>query len=158
MLTSLLATFTIYVLLVVSAAPLGMRGSVGYNASEKHIHTSARSSLGAQEATLPPSRAASYVEMKLVQPTPPPWRGSVVATEQTAGGSSRKAGAPGWRALPVSSILERAAQPTPAVEARVGDFALPAHTEMHTSAVEADAPGWKKRATDGDTDPTVSQA
>ncbi|KAF8145366.1 hypothetical protein K438DRAFT_1782008 [Mycena galopus ATCC 62051] len=156
-------TFTLFatcILLAANAAPLGERGSVEYRIrSERDNHPQT-----AVEAT-PPPRASSAGEMRVAQPTPPPWKRetskSTTPTQTaTADGSLHTADAPD---MPASLALGHAAKATSPQWKRgsesESESAAPHHdarTDTQSSPKKADAPGWKRRATDSATDPSLS--
>ncbi|KAJ6533080.1 hypothetical protein B0H19DRAFT_447471 [Mycena capillaripes] len=138
-------------LLAANAAPLGERGSVGHRTSENHAFNAAA-------ATPPPWRAATptsskVAEDRVTQPTPPPWRRAPVSADPRSM-SSPGADAPGWR-VARASVLERVAQPT-APGWRREPVTTQTPGKSDASPVVADAPGWKKRATNSDADPIHS--
>ncbi|KAJ7645135.1 hypothetical protein DFH06DRAFT_1136602 [Mycena polygramma] len=131
------------VLLAANAAPLGQRGSVVSPIGESRVASPA-------DTTPPPWRVAppppSVVEGKGTRPTSPPWKRASPAADIDSD-SSVGTDAPGWRAVRPTSVLERVAQPTPPPWKRESDSTtLRAKTDSLPFA--ADAPGWKKRATD----------
>ncbi|KAJ7032370.1 hypothetical protein C8F04DRAFT_1235371 [Mycena alexandri] len=125
MLASSFTFIAVSFLLAVNAAPLVERGSVVNHTSENHAPspTAVETSPPWRRAALP---ASPFSEDRVVEPTPPGWRSAPTLT---------------------SILLERVAQPTPPGWRRAS---VAPQMQGYSSPIQADAPGWKKRATDAD--------
>ncbi|KAJ7670566.1 hypothetical protein DFH06DRAFT_1124887 [Mycena polygramma] len=142
------------VLLAANAAPLGQRGSVVSPIGESRVASPANISRAYPFVlrTRPrlrgesPHRRPQLSKERARGPTSPPWKRASPAADIDSD-SSVGTDAPGWRAVRPTSVLERVAQPTPPPWKRESDSTtLRAKTDSLPFA--ADAPGWKKRATD----------